>query len=123
MQATCGRHVKRHAPCGKGQAEGGPSLMTPTLVEPKRNANDSLLAAQVDAQAAYDTAARASNQACEWSARAGLGGEDAAEAIAAAERARCEAEASCAAKSEEAAWTHARAAWAAASSAMEAVER
>ena len=97
--------------------------MMPTLTEPKRNAKDSLLAAQVDAQAAYDTAARASSQACEWSARAGLSGEDAAEAIAAAERARHEVEASCAAKSEEAAWTHARAAWAAASSAMEAVER
>jgi len=97
--------------------------MIPTLVEPKRNAQDSLLAAQVDAQAAYDTAARASAQACAWSTRAGLGGEDAAEAIAAAERARREAEASCAAKTEEAAWTAARAAWAAASTAMEALER
>ena len=97
--------------------------MIPTIVEPRRNTNDSLLAAQVDAQAAYDTAARASSQACEWSARAGLSGEDAAEAIAAAERARREVEASCAAKTEEDAWAAARAAWAAASSAREALER
>ncbi|HKA23339.1 MAG TPA: hypothetical protein VKF80_00025 [Candidatus Eisenbacteria bacterium] len=97
--------------------------MIPTLTEPKRNATDSLLAAQVDAQTAFDAAARASSQACEWSSRAGLSGEDAAEAIAAAERARHELEASCAAQTEEAAWAAARAAWAAASSAMEALER
>ena len=97
--------------------------MVPTLVEPRRNAQDSLLAAQVDAQAAYDTAARASAQACDWSTRARLSGEDAAEAIAAAERARRAAEASCAATTEEAAWASARAAWAAASTAMEALER
>jgi hypothetical protein len=97
--------------------------MIPTIMEPRRNAKDSLLAAQVDAQAAYDTAARASSQACEWSARAGLSGEDAGEAIAAAERARREVEASCAAQTEDEAWAAARAAWAAASSAMEALER
>ena len=97
--------------------------MIPTLTEPRRNAKDSLLAAQVDAQAAYDAAARASSQACEWSSRAGLSGGDAAEAIAATERTRHEVEASCAAKTEDAAWAHARAAWAAASSAMEALER
>jgi hypothetical protein len=97
--------------------------MIPTIVEPRRNTKDSLLVAQVDAQAAYDTAARASCQACEWSARAGLAGEDAAEAIAAAERARREVEAACAAKTEEDAWAAARAAWAAASSALEALER
>ena len=97
--------------------------MIPTLTEPKRNARDCLLAAQVDAQAAYDAAANASSQACEWSARAGLSGEDAAEAIAAAARARREVEASCVAKTEDDAWAAARAAWAAASSAMEALER
>src|SRR5262245_49393075 len=100
---TPGRlRAKRHAPCGIERLEGGRSLMIPTLMEPKRNATDSLLAAQVDAQAAYDAAAQASSQACEWSARAGLSGEDAAEAIAAAERAKHEVEASCAAQSEEA---------------------
>jgi hypothetical protein len=97
--------------------------MFPTLSEPKRGVKDSLLAAQVDAQAAYDAAARASSQACEWSARAGLSGEDAAEAIAAAERAKHEVEVSCAAQTEDEAWAAARAAWAAASSAMEALER
>ena len=97
--------------------------MIPTIIEPKRNARDYLLAAQVDAQAAYEAAARASTQACEWTARARLSGEDAAEAISAAERARRELEALGAAKTEDAAWEHARAAWAAASSAMEALER
>ena len=97
--------------------------MVSTISEHRPDAKDSLLAAQVDADSAYDTAARASSQACEWSARAGLSGGDAAEAVAAAERARNEADEAHAAKSAERAWTAARAAWAAASSAMEALER
>lgn len=97
--------------------------MVPTISEHQPDTKDSLLAAQVDADAAYDTAARASSQAGDWSARAGLNGGDAAEAVAAADRARHEAECAHAAKSAEEAWTAARAAWAAASSALEAVER
>ena len=98
-------------------------MMPTTISEQRPDVKDSLLAAQVDADAAYDTAARASSQACELSSQARLGSDDAAEAVAAASRARHEAESAHAAQSAEAAWTAARAAWAAASSAMEALER
>jgi hypothetical protein len=97
--------------------------MISTTTKTKQDAKESLLPAQVDADSAYDAASRASSQACEWSSRAGLSGEDAAEAVAAAERARKEAHAASIAKTSEEAWSAARAAWAAASSAMEALER
>ena len=98
-------------------------MMPTTIADQRQDQKDSLLAAQVDADAAYDTAARASSQACAWSARAGLSGGDAAEAVAAASRARHEADRAHAAKTQDDAWAAARAAWAAASSAMEALER
>jgi hypothetical protein len=79
--------------------------------------------AVVDAHAAADRAADLAHEASLWAQHAGVGHDDAAEAAAAAGRARLAAERAACARDERAARDLARLAWAAAASAVEASER
>jgi hypothetical protein len=82
-----------------------------------------LMLAVVDAHAAADRAAELARDAHQWAHQAGVGDDDAAEAAAAAGRARLAAERAACCRDERTARDHARLAWAAAASAVEASER
>lgn len=83
----------------------------------------SRLAAIADAHTAAETAAMLATRCAEWVVRAGLGEDDAAEAVRAAVRARHAADTAASAATLDETWEAARLAWAAVSSAMEADAR
>ncbi|SRR5258706_6516534 len=82
-----------------------------------------LVVAIADAHSAADAASRIGAAAQLWSARAGAGADDAAEAMRCAVRARTHAERAEACTAADDAWTCARMAWGAAASAIEANAR
>ena len=82
-----------------------------------------LMVAIADANAAADAAARIAADSTHWAARADAGADDAAEAVSCAMRARRIAEQSEHSGTAAEAWAHAREAWAAVSSALEASAR
>ena len=77
----------------------------------------------VDAESAAELAVDTATKSCEWAAAAGLGADDAAEAMHAAWRAKQAAERARRATSLDDAWQEAAAAWAAATTALEADAR
>lgn len=83
----------------------------------------SRLAAIADAHTAAETAGMLATQCAEWAMRAGIGEDDAADAVRAAVRARQAADAAASGGSLDDRWESARLAWAAVSSAMEADAR
>jgi len=76
-----------------------------------------------EAELAAEMAAHAATAAFEWARRAGVGDDDAAEAVRAAMRARIAFEHCCVAVDDQAARIEAAAAWAATETALEADQR
>jgi len=86
-------------------------------------ARTDLRAYVMDAELAADVAATAATRACEWAQASGVGGDDAAEACAAARRARVAAEQARLSDTITTALEAAATAWAATESAVEADQR
>jgi|SRR5262252_1979716 len=78
---------------------------------------------EVDAELAAEMAGQAAALASEWAHQAGLGEDDAAEAVSAAARARLAAERATSAPTDEEARLETASAWAATESALEADQR
>lgn len=76
-----------------------------------------------DSELAAELAATAADSAVEWSRNAGVGEDDAAEAVRASTRARLASERAIAAQTDDEARTETAAAWAATESALEADQR